>query len=638
MARYVFDIETNGFLDALNRVHSLALKDADSGERFSYAGCGGMDDGSDYTPIPVGLARLAAADEVIGHNIIRFDLPALRKVYPDFSVKGKVTDTLVLSRLVFPDIKQQLDFDLNKRGKLPGKKIGEHGLEAWGFRLGNHKGEYTDWCKANGIADPWAHWSPEMQSYCEQDVEVTFTLYTRLLSRMEKQGWRGDCVELEHAVAHTIHQQELYGWAFDEAAAAKLYAKLVQHRVDLEAKLQAAFPPKEVITEFVPKANNSKLGYQKGIPFMRRRVEVFNPSSHKMIAERLQEKHGWKPIEFTPGGQPKLDEGTLDGLPWPEAKLLNEYLMVQKRIGALAEGKKSWLKFATAGRIHGRVITNGAFTGRMTHRDPNLAQVPSVDVPYGKECRALFTASAGRVLVGCDADALELRCLAHYLAKYDGGAYVEAVIRGDKSKGTDSHSVNCRALGMDPKKLYKVGSLDLPGRDIAKTWFYAFIYGAGALKLGQTVGVADDEAARKRGSRQKRQFLQGLPALGRLLADLNTRIERRGFIFALDGRALPIRSAHAALNTLLQSAGAIAMKKALIIHESLLVAEGLRYRDDYAYVGNIHDEWQIDTLPQHADTVGRLAAEAIRLAGEHFKFRCPLAGNYGSGATWAETH
>src|SRR5690606_31621074 len=184
-------------------------------------------------------------------------------------------------------------------------------------------------------------------------------------------------------------------------------------------------------------------------------------NSRTHIYKRLKDKYNWKPKEFTEKGTPKVSEEVLESLPYPEAELLNEYLMIQKRISQLAEGHSAWLKMVRPdGRIYGSVITNGAVTGRMTHNSPNLAQVPAVNVPYGKECRSLFTVPDDRVLVGADASGLELRCLAHYMARFDKGAYARELLEGD------IHTANQKAAG-------------LPTRDNAKTFIYAFLYGAG---------------------------------------------------------------------------------------------------------------------------------------------------------------
>jgi DNA polymerase-1 len=365
------------------------------------------------------------------------------------------------------------------------------------------------------------------------------------------------------------------------------------------------------------------------------KLTEFNPGSRDHIATWLQRGFGWEPMEFTKDGKPKCDETTLNDLPWPEAKVLVQYLTVAKRLGQLYEGDESWFKHEHNGRIHGGVNTNGAVTGRMTHAGPNMAQVPACSALYGKECRALFTASPGMVLVGIDADALELRDLAGYMAKFDGGEYIRTVLEGKKEDGTDMHSVNCRALGMQPKEKQWDGR---PGREVAKTWFYAFIYGAGDEKLGFIrTGQKGPEAVRA-GKKARKAFLTGLPALGKLVEQVKKVSQERGYLLGLDGRRLNVRGQHSALNTLLQSAGAVQMKIALTILDRDLQAAGLVPGVDYEFVANVHDEWQIECKPELGEKIGELGKAAIRKAGEQLGFRCPLDGAYSVGRTWADTH
>jgi DNA polymerase-1 len=356
----------------------------------------------------------------------------------------------------------------------------------------------------------------------------------------------------------------------------------------------------------------------------------------------LTERYQWQPEEYTDDGKPKIDDAVLKGLEYPEAKVLAEYYLVAKRIGQVAEGDEAWLKrIKPNGRIHGGVTTNGAVTGRMTHSKPNLAQVPKVKYlgkeiarglagEYGFECRDCFGVPGGRAQVGADAAALELRDLAGYMARWDGGAYVRIVLDGKKEDGTEIHTVNRKALEID-------------SRDDAKTWFYAFLYGAGDEKLGLIVTKVRGKEAQKRGKQLRAKFLKNLPALGALVAAVKETAAKRGYLIGLDGRRLHVRSQHSALNTLLQSAGAIQMKKALVILEQMLQSKGFKNSEqsstpDYEFILNVHDEWQIETKPEIADEVGRTAVAAIRAAGEHFKFPCPLDGEYKIGRTWAETH
>lgn len=591
--RLVFDIETNGFLETLDKVHSIVATNVETGATVSV---------HTEPAMRMLVKDLENADELIGHNIITFDIPALQKVY-GFKPRGKITDTLVLSRLIFPDVRERDFANIKRNADFPKRYIGNHSLMAWGHRLGTLKDEYE-----GGFEE----WSPEMQSYCEQDVRVTVELYNRLMSKEPDPR----SVKLEHDVQHIIWRQENYGLGFDTNAARSLYSTLAGRRHVLERELADRFPPWVEREEFVPKRDNKTRGYKKGVPFFKEREVEFNPNSRDHIAAKLTERYGWKPKEFTPEGKPKIDETVLASLPYPEAPLLAEHFMLVKRLGQLGEGKQSWIASEKGGRIHGRVITNGAVTGRMTHRHPNMAQVPSTRAPYGKECRSLFIAGPGKRLVGCDADALELRCLAGYMALYDGGAYVDVILKGDKAAGTDMHSINARVLGCD--------------RDTAKTWFYAFIYGAGNFKLGSILGKGAQAGAASR-----KRFLQSLPALAQLTERVADRAASRGFLLGLDGRRLAVRSSHSALNTLLQSAGAIFMKQALVILDEHL--QDL-YAGGYEFVANVHDEWQLEVNEEYADDIGKAAVQSIRDAGAHYDFKCPLDGNYTVGRTWADTH
>jgi DNA polymerase I-like protein with 3'-5' exonuclease and polymerase domains len=611
----VFDIETNGLLDELDRVHCLCIKNLETGEVISAS--------SENLDIKDAVAQhLMNADVLIGHNILKFDIPALQKVYPWFKLKDgcKVVDTLILARLIYPEIANS-DYGMAETGQLPKKFIGRYSLEAFGYRIGEYKGDYKG---------GWSEWSQEMQDYCEQDIEVTTKLYHRLMERKEKHQFSDYSIELEHRVAEIIFRQEQNGFGFDVEKAAQLYQELLVKRIELEKQLMAMFPPWEVKTPFVPKVNNKTRGYVKGQMTYKVQVVEFNPSSRQHIAKVLKEKHGWQPKEFTAKGEAKVDDDVLASLDYPEAKLLSEYFLLQKRLGQLVEGGEGLMKRERNGRIHGEVITNGAVTGRMTHRKPNMAQVPANRSPYGERFRELFVPRAGWQLVGCDADALELRCLAHYMAAYDNGEYTEVVLSGDKSKGTDMHSVNCRAIGFDPKT----------HRDMAKTWFYAFIYGAGDHKLGLILGekANNDDAIRKAGHKSRRKFLRNLPALGTLTEKVAEKVRATGGLKGIDGRRLSCRSTHSALNTLLQAAGAIAMKVALVILDDDLAAMGFVHGRDFAYCANVHDEWQIEARSEIAEVVGRTAAEAIKKAGEKLGFKCPLAGNYEVGSNWKETH
>ena len=604
---YLFDCETNGLLDELDVIHCIAAINPDTGKTIR-----GNDHGASFT-VEYVLRLLMDADCIAGHNIIGFDIPAIQKVYPWFKPKGLIRDTLIMSRLIYTDLVER-DFNFSKKAPLFGKNlIGSHSLEAWGMRLGEWKGDYAKECKAAGI-DPWARWNQEMDDYCVQDVVVTWKLWQKLLSK----GFGEESIQLEHDVAPIIERQTRYGFLFDAEKARRLEEVLVTRRTELADKLREAFPPWEAKDGplFVPKRDNKTKGYVKGVPLQKYKTVVFNPASRDHIANRLTTLYGWKPVQFTDSGKAKVDETTLEGLKYPEAELLTEYLMVEKRLGQLSEGKQAWFKSIkkSTGRIHGRVTQNGAVTGRMTHSSPNLAQVPSCGAPYGEDCRELFCVPKGKKQVGADASGLELRNLAHFMARWDGGEYAEVILEGD------IHTVNQCAAG-------------LPTRNNAKTFIYAFLYGAGDEKIGSIVGKG-----RQAGAALKKKFLKGLPALDRLLTAVKSAANTRGYLIGLDGRKLHVRSDHAALNTLLQSAGAVVMKKALVILDRRLQELGYVPGVNYEFIANIHDEFQIECDEDIAEIVGNAAVESIRAAGDHFGFRCPLDGEYKIGNNWKECH
>jgi DNA polymerase I-like protein with 3'-5' exonuclease and polymerase domains len=695
-----FDIETNGLLDQLTRVHSLVLRDLHTGEVWSCTD----NDPKDHS-VPFGVKMLMEARRVVGHNIIKFDIPALAKVYPWFNLDGvEVEDTLVESRLIWSDLTPG-DQERIRKGTFPGRLIGAHGLEAWGYRLGKMKGDYSELreaeAKEQGITDRaaitefvWATWNPPMQDYCIQDVEVTAALWDLIHSKRVSRM----AVEMEHRFADIIAGMERNGFSFNEAGAQALYATLVGKRLEIGAKLRAVFPPKEVTETFIPKVNSKRFGYEKGVPFTKRWMVEFNPSSRQMIGDRLIAL-GWSPSEYTPSGQPKIDEKILSKLPWPEAAVLAEHFLIEKRIGQIAEGDQAWLRLVRKGRIHGSVNTNGAVTGRCTHSNPNVAQVPKCGSPYGHECRDLFSARKGWRLVGIDLAGVELRCLAHYMSRYDGGAYGRAVVEGKEANGDDVHSLNCIAMGLDPKAIYVAEGKTQTGRNLAKTFIYAFLYGAGDEKLGTIVGVSPEEiaafprtearlyaAAIKRFERDGREldpvalarvvkggilkasFLKKTPALAMLREAVSLRADGwvqkqkpervtnpkdwkqaldkswwcrcgiKGELTALDGRTLSVRHSHAALNTLLQNAGALVAKLATILAYDSLQSAGHTHGRDWALCAHIHDELQIESKEGIVDAVKHIVIVSMQEAGRILGFRVPIDGAAKDGFTWADTH
>jgi len=638
----IFDLESDGLLPELTKIHCIWVADTETGQFHNYTDNKHEEKDGD---IQDALTLLSSASSLIGHNIQGFDIPAIQKVYPEWTFSGEVHDTLIYTRLLWPEIKKS-DFARANKGKLPKNMIGRQSLESWGYRLGIHKGDFEG---------PWDTWTEEMHDYCGQDVNVNLRLWEAIQQKVQRERVSLDAVRMEHIVQQIIDRQHRHGFRFDVGAAGDLYGVLVQERQEITEQLQAEFPgwwsPNGSTTpkRSIHYKDRQRGDLTEGATYTKIKWTYFKPSSRPHIAKVLMDNYGWQPEEFTEQGEIKVDETVLEGLDYPPIPQFKRFLLLNKRVGQIADGQQAWLKKETNGRIHGRVNPIGAVTRRMTHSDPNLAQVPAAYSVYGHECRSLFTVGKGHVQVGCDASALELCCLAGYMARYDGGTYVEAVWEGDKAEGTDIHSMNARALGLDPTKKYSINGKQESGRDIAKTWFYAYIYGAGDEKLGWILGVKGkltmvrdrmvDKKAQKRGKQSRAKFEAGLPALGQLVEAVKTKVEKHGFIRAVDGVRLNIRSPHSALNTLLQSAGAIFMKRALVILDHQLQEYGFVPGVDYEFIANVHDEWQIEVYnPANADTIGSTAAWAIKAAGEYYNFGCPLGGDYKVGANWAETH
>ena len=592
MNEYVFDIETNGLLEDLDTIHCLVIKDINTKQNYSFK----------PNQVAEGLDLLKEADTLIGHNILKFDIPAIQKIYPEFKTKGNYLDTIVLSRLVWPDIKD-LDFKKLALDKsFPSKMIGRHSLESWGYRLNFHKGDY-------GKQNDWSQWSEDMQIYCERDVDLNAKLYDIIKNK----NFSDKAIKLEHEFQRCILRQEMHGFCFDKDKAIKLSSQLEKRRGELYNELQELFPQwSKDDGIFIPKRDNKTKGYVAGQPIQKRKTVIFNPNSNDHIADRLKNKYNWKPKEFTKEGRPRIDETVLDSLKYPEAKQLAEYKLIQKRLGQLSEGDNAWLKCLVNGKIHGSVITNGTVTGRCTHKNPNIAQVPSVTAQYGTECRSLFVCPSGYKLVGVDLSQLELRCLAHYLYPFDKGAMVKELLEGD------IHTANQKAAG-------------LPDRASAKTFIYALIYGAGDKKIGEIVG-----GNTKDGKDIKRKFFSKNKAFAHFKSDVERVVETKGKLTALDGRKIPVRSKHSAVNFLLQSCGSILVKTSTILLHSRIDWE--EWQDRVSMVAHIHDEMQFQVRADLTDKLGKAAIKAIKESKYIYNFNCPLDGEYKVGQSWAETH
>ena len=596
----IFDIETDGLYDQATKTFCIVIYDVTRAETFAY-GPDRIDDA---------IAHLATADVLIGHNIIFYDLPVLQKLH-SFVAKARIIDTLICTRIIWP--KEKLyDLDIEQYPNVPVKIRGNASLKAWGWRLADNKIDFKD----------FSEYSEEMLTYCKQDVHVTLKLYKHIV----KEKYPESALRLEHDFALAINKQIRAGVPFDVDACLDLVDNLRRKKVELEEQLKQIFPPIKHKTWFTPKVNNTARGYVKDVPFEKTIIEEFNPGSRKQIVERLKSKYGWEPEKTTEKGNPILDDEVIEKLPYSEAKPLAEYMLIKKRLGQIEDGNNAWLKLVNnnTGRMHGDVITNGCITGRASHRHPNMGQVPAGYSPYGKECRALFHAPQGWDMIGIDAKALELRCLAGYLAYWDQGEYAKLVINPE----SDIHTINQKLFGVET-------------RDIAKRLLYGMLYGCGAVKAGTIIdpNEKDEIVLRNLGKTAINSFLKGVPALAELKTKIESYILTRQHLIGLDKRVLYCRSPFKGLNVLLQSAGAILMKQVVItIHKNIETTLSLPHGQEWEQVLMVHDEVQLVCNPKYTEQIREQAMLAFPQAQEFFEFLCLIEGDSRVGSDWSATH
>lgn len=629
----VFDIETDGLLDTTKRFWCGWLYDSYTD---LYTGYTDLDEFFDA------LNKYGTSGySIVGHNICKFDIPALKKLKGErfaFDVRDVCIDTLVLARLIYSNIKDT-DIGLMRSGRLPKALYGSHSLKAYGYRMGELKGTYGE------QEDAWDKFTPEMYEYNKQDVVVTLKLFQKLMAK----GYPLKAIQLEHDIAWVMAKQERNGFVFDKDQATKLYSELAGKRQVLYENLVSKGGSWTVYKgDKIYKRDNAKRGIKAGVPYPQYEEVTFNPNSRQHIAKVLMDR-GWEPTEMTPTGAPKVDEETLKtakGIDLTEDIL--EYLLINKRIAQLAEGDNAWLKLMKEDpdgytRIHGSVNPNGAVTGRATHAYPNVAQVPAGRSPYGEECRSLFRVPTGWYEAGIDASGLELRCFAHFLYPYDHGEYVNEILNGD------IHTHNQKMAG-------------LPTRDQAKTMIYCMMYGGGDGKLGEVInGTAKD------GKALKERFFNAVPAYKELCSDIertlitssewvggvnkvtwrkrthpdNSNLSITHSILGLDRRVVYVRSPHSALNTLLQSAGALICKKwVCLVEENMRKASYKHGWDgDFAMMAWVHDEVQVACRTREiAEDCVRIAQESMRQTQEFFKFNCQLDTEGKIGANWFDCH
>lgn len=703
MRTVIWDCETDGLLPEVSKIWCIGLRIIEDGvESPTFVYVNNPHTGVDEVDDAVGI--IEEADMVVGHNMLGYDMKVLDKLYDDFNPKpGQIVrDTQVLAQMYYANEKDK-DFDRFRRGTLEGKLIGRHGLEAWGQRLGYFKGDYAKDMKAAG-RDPWKDFDFDIGvPYCADDVEIT----SRLWRKIENTEWADEAIILEHQISEIMGLQEEYGFWFNRAAALEMEAELNEAYDRLNEIAVAHFgrwwvPSKKyvgdprvafgeddsrtiwgevTIEKRAERKVKDKEGPTAGIirrfsddaPYCKVELREFNPNSRPQIIDRLKFVYGWEPVDFTEKGNPEVNDEVLRGLAkhWSICETLAELFFYSKILGQLADGANGWLKLVDdAGFIHGRCNAGGTRSGRASHSNPNVAQVPKVKVvdvtdketggfnpavlvngvplpecfdsagerkktvvlkgrpgDYGWNSRNLFgapTINGERWwMMGCDLKGVELRCFGHHLAEYDNGAYADIVINGDV------HTVNQNAAGLN-------------SRDNAKTFIYATLYGAGDEKIGSIVCLPNTPIAimKARGRELKAKFQDGLPAYKQLVKRI-AKEARRGYLIGLDGRKLWVKSAHSALNLQLQSDGALLAKRWVVLFYQYMEEAGYRmgWDGDFVPCAWIHDEIQCACRTEEiAIHAAQLCKKAATDAGKSFNYRVPIEADAKVGRTWAETH
>jgi DNA polymerase-1 len=604
--RLAFDLEADGLEPT--RIWCIVAKDVDSEyiDRWTI---------NSTLPIQTFLHHaLSRADELIGHNIIEFDLPVLQRLTGWAPPDGcKISDTLVLSRLSQPD------------------REGAHSLRAWGDRLGLPKGDHKD----------WSEYSDDMLRYCRRDVDVTCEVYRHLATEWVGLPEAKEAVDLERSIATIIQEQEANGFKFDCERAIEYVNILGSLIRDIDSTLRLptykeTVPGREVSSPFrmdgllkrdvakylaIGDDNYSLEHSCVSGPFCKVSFAEFNPESVHHMKDWLLE-NGWEPDQHTPKGAPQLTETSLMKMGPIGESLIKRgtYVHRLRQIQGLLDRVRS-----EDSRVGAGANPCGTPTGRMRHR--NVVNIPKVStfpkqheragdllwhsepgveqaIPFGTEIRSLFTVPQDKVLVGYDAKGLELRVLAHYIGDE---AYIKELLDGD------AHTFTQQAAG-------------LPSRDAAKTFIYAFVYGAGFAKLGSIVGGGYTD-----GKRLAEKFYQTIPGLRRLVDGVQ-RAAKRGYLVGLDGRHLTLRSEHKALNTLIQGGGAVCMKKIAVLLDSKID------KTRCMKVCDMHDEAQIECDPDYVQELTELIHESFVECTRHFNLRIPLEADVKTGKNWAETH
>ena len=540
-------------------------------------------------------------DKIIGHNFIGYDAIWLNRLWKCHIKIDKIIDTLVLSRLA----------NSFRSG---------HSLRDWGERLKCYKDHHDD----------WTQWSQEMEDYCIQDVNVTCKVFDQL--RKELRGFSKDSIVLEHWSQAILEQQRMHGFLLDSELALKTKAEIDAKYCDIITQLQEVFPPRKVVvdqwtarrtkegelTKVSQRIIDSGLVEQvEGDLYNRIEYKEFCIDSPKEICERLE--GWWSPTIMTPGGQPKVCEKNLNTLreDAPESlKLIKDCKVLKSRSTLI---QSYFDACGEDGRVQGQVVSIGAGTHRMAHRNPNTGNIPSKGL-YGEVCRQMFTVAPGRKLVGCDAANIQFRVLAHYLNNHE---LIDQIVH------KDMHYYFSQMYGLNPKdKEYDESNHDMvAARKKGKTCTFAIIMGAGVGKIGEILGSLE------RGKEAFNNLKNNITGWKKFQKEIEYRAGV-GYFIGLDGRRIPLKSAHFGMSSYLQAGEAVIMKRAMVESYKEIKRLGL----DAFQVAVVHDEMQYDCAEDCAETVGKILEKNIVAAGEYYKLRCPLGAEYKIGLTWLDTH
>lgn len=628
MRKCVADLEADGLLDTATRVWCGVFKDRDTKEVFKFR----------PDEIAEMLSFMDTCSELQMHNGVGYDWPLLKKLY-GYEYKGKKIDTLVISRLLNP--KRQLPFNC------PNKKTGPHSVEAWGYRVGRGKPEHND----------WSQFSEDMLHRCTEDVEIQFLIYDELVKEAKGGDW-SVAVPMTIKLFELLQRQEEYGWKVDVPYMHKCIHQLEHWIARIDRVLDKYLPLVVEVEEnkvkgeygYIKKpflksgaysasvnewlSSNGLLGRDIAVtgPFSRLSFRPVDLNSNQETKDYLL-KEGWEPLEWNTNDEgertsPKLSkDDPFDGINGGIGRLVARRVQCRHRKSTI-EGLLT--KVRQDGRIPA-VVKGLADTSRAIHA--NVVNIPKVGSFYGKQMRKMFSCKDGWVLVGTDSDADQIRKLA---SRMNDPVFINAVVNGDKAKGTDHHTLTMKAG-------------DLESRDIAKNTMYCILFGGGDAKLAKT--------ARKpagSGPELRSKIYRGLNGLGTLMESLNKEwratAKRRfsakwnkmeyydGYIRGLDGRPIKVPYEHQILVYLLQSDEAIAMSAAYIRVQQRLEQLGYKWGEDWGMVCWYHDEYTIECRPEISEVVAHEAEDAIRWANQYFKNSCPHIGHASIGINWYSIH